>query len=85
MVELMRVFAETRAFREEAERARRLASTTSGRLQGELHQIAALYDKLADGKDPENPVRHTTFRATPPRLKQLARFLAAWPTSQEAL
>jgi hypothetical protein len=22
-----------------------------------------LYDKLADGKDPENPVRRTTFRA----------------------
>jgi hypothetical protein len=86
MVELVRVFAEARAFREEAERARRLASTTSGQLQGELHQIAALYDKLADGKhDPENPGRHTAFRATPPRLKQLARFLAAWPTSQEAL
>jgi hypothetical protein len=84
MVELVRVLAEARAFREEAERARRLASTTSGRLQGELHQIAALYDKLADGKDdPENPLRHTTFCATPPRLKQLARFLAAWPTSQE--
>ena len=79
MVEPVRVFAEARAFREEAERARGLAGTTSGRLRRELHQIAALYDKLADGRDPENLARHTTVSVTPPRLKRLARFLTAWP------
>jgi hypothetical protein len=50
MVELVRVFAEARALREEAERARRLARTTSSRLPDGLHQIAVLYDKLVDGE-----------------------------------
>lgn len=79
MVELVRVFAEARAFREEAERARRLAATTSGRLQGELHQIATLYDKLADGKDPENPARHPIVATALPQLERLSRFRTAWP------
>ena len=47
------VFAEARGFKAEADRARALARTTSGRLQGELHQIAALYERIADGKDPD--------------------------------
>lgn len=79
MVELVQVFAEARALRKEAERARRLAGTTSGRLQGELHQIATLYDKLADGKNPENPVRRAAVPVTLPRLKRLSRFTTAWP------
>jgi hypothetical protein len=80
MAELIQVFADARALREEAARARKLADTTSGRLQGELHQIAALYDGLADGKDIEQPSRHIALPLTPQRLKQLARFeTAAWP------
>jgi hypothetical protein len=79
-VELMQIFAEARAFRDEAARARKLAGTTSGRLQGELHQIAALYDRLADGKDPESPSRHIALPLTADRLTQLARFeTTAWP------
>jgi hypothetical protein len=80
MVDLVQVFSEARALREEAARARKLASTTSGRLQGELHQIASLYDRIADGKNPENPVRHVACAPTPHRLKQLARFeTGVWP------
>jgi hypothetical protein len=77
MVEPVLVFAEARGFRAEAERARALAHATSGRLQGELHQIAALYERIADGKDPDRLV--LTSRARPPQLKQIRRFSAAWP------
>lgn len=77
MVELVRVFADARGFREEANRARALASKMSGRLQGELHQIAALYEQIADGKHPDHLA--PMFRFAPPKMKQLARFSAAWP------
>jgi hypothetical protein len=71
------VFAEARGFKAEANRARALARTTSGRLQGELHQIAALYERIADGKDPDHlaPI----FRRRSPKLKQFRRFYAGWP------
>jgi hypothetical protein len=71
------VFAEARGFKAEADRARTLARTTSGRLQGELHQIAALYERIADGKDPDYlaPI----FRRRSPKMKQIKRFYAAWP------
>jgi hypothetical protein len=70
-------FAEARGFKAEADRARALARTTSGRLQGELHQIAALYERIADGKDPDYlaPI----FRQRSPRMKQIKRLYAAWP------
>jgi hypothetical protein len=80
MADLAQVFSEARAFREQAERARKLAGTTSSRLQGELYQSASLYDKLADGKDSESTTRHVAFPRPPHRLKQLAHFEnAAWP------
>jgi len=79
MADLAKIFADARAFREEAERARRLARTTSGQLQGELRQIAARYERLADGKDPETPVPRAVSRTASHALKQLARFSAAWP------
>jgi hypothetical protein len=79
MAELIQVLAAARGFREEATRARQLAGSTSGRLQGELHQIAAMYDKIADNGDPDHFVPPASRRANPPRLKQLARFRVAWP------
>ena len=71
------VFAEARGFKAEADRARALARTTSGRLQGELHQIAALYERIADGKDPDYlaPI----FRRRSPKMKQIRRFSTEWP------
>jgi hypothetical protein len=71
------VFAEARGFKAEADRARALARTTSGTLQGELHQIAALYERIADGKDPDylTPI----FRRRSPKMKQIRRFSAEWP------
>jgi hypothetical protein len=71
------VFAEARGFKAEADRARALARTTSGRLQGELHQIAALYERIADGKDPDYlaPI----FRRCSPKMKQIRRFSTEWP------
>jgi hypothetical protein len=77
MLESVLVFAEARGFREEANRARALARTTSGRLQGELHQIAALYERIADGKDPDYLA--PLLRVRSPKLKQIRRFSAAWP------
>jgi hypothetical protein len=70
-------------FREEAERARRLAAATTGLLRGELHRIAALYERLADGKDPEiHPARRVASRTTSPTTKRLARFSDAWPDAE---
>jgi len=71
------VFAEARGFKAEADRARALARTTSGHLQGELHQIAALYERIADGKDPDYlaPI----FRRRSPKMTQIRRFCASWP------
>jgi hypothetical protein len=71
------VFAEARGFKAEADRARALARTTSGRLQGELHQIAALYERIADGKDPDYLAPR--FRRRSPKMKQIRRFSAEWP------
>jgi hypothetical protein len=77
MSEALLVFAEARGFKAEADRARALARRTSGRLQGELHQIAALYERIADGKDPD---RFTPlFRARSPKMRQIKRFYADWP------
>jgi hypothetical protein len=47
---LTKVFAEARGYRDDAKRARRLAERAHGKLQNELLDIAALYDRLADGK-----------------------------------
>lgn len=55
---LHQVFADARGHREEATRARKLAETASGQLQGELLEIAALYEVLADGKDPDEVRSH---------------------------
>jgi hypothetical protein len=71
------VFAEARGFKSEADRARALARTTSGRLQGELHQIAALYERIADGKDPDYFA--PKFRRHSPKMQQIRRFYAGWP------
>jgi hypothetical protein len=79
MADLTKVFADAHGFRQEAERARRLASETTGGLQGELHRIAALYERIADGKDPENYHGRRLASRTTSRLKQLARFSDAWP------
>jgi hypothetical protein len=48
---LLQVFADSRAHREEAMRARKLAESAHGQLQSELLAIAELYEGLADGKD----------------------------------
>jgi hypothetical protein len=77
MSEPLLIFAEARGFKAEADRARTLARTTSGRLRGELHQIAALYERIADGKDPDRLA--PLFRARSPNMKQIRRFSAAWP------
>jgi len=53
MSALLEVFANARGLREEAARARKLAETADGRLQSELLEIATLYERLADGKDPD--------------------------------
>jgi hypothetical protein len=50
---LLQLFADARGHREEAKRARNVAETASGQLQWELLAIAALYDLLADGKNPD--------------------------------
>jgi hypothetical protein len=71
------VFAEARGFKAEADRARTLARTTSGRLQGELHQIAALYERIADGNDPDYLA--PKFRGRSPKMQQIRRFYASWP------
>ena len=77
MSDVIQVFAEARGFREEANRARALARTTRGRLRGELDQIAVLYERIADGRDPDHLA--PLFRTAPAKLKQLRRFSAAWP------
>ena len=77
MSEPLLVFAEARGFKAEADRARALACTTSGRLQGELHQIAALYERIADGKDPDRLT--PLYRARSPRMQQIRRFSGTWP------
>jgi hypothetical protein len=71
------VFAEARGFKAEADRARALARTASGHLQGELHRIVPLYERIADCKDPDYlaPI----FRRRSPKMKQISRFCAAWP------
>jgi len=77
MSEPLLVFDEARGFKAEAGRARALARRTSGRLRGELHQIAALYERIADGKDPDRVT--PLFRARSPKMQQIRRFSAAWP------
>jgi hypothetical protein len=54
---LLQLFADARGHREEAKRARKVAETASGQLQIELLAIAALYDLLADGKNPHEDER----------------------------
>jgi hypothetical protein len=54
---LHQLFADARGYRDEAKRARKFAETASGQLQSELLAIAALYDLLADGKDPDEDER----------------------------
>jgi len=78
MAELAKIFWDARAFREEAERARRLASAASGQLQGDLLEIGALYELLAAGKDPEH-MSSTPSRPAQPQTGRLARFVGSWP------
>ena len=75
-MDAVRIFADARGFREEANRARKLARKTSGRLQSELYQIAVLYEKIADGNDPDR--RPPIVGSAPPKMKELVRFSAAW-------
>jgi hypothetical protein len=53
MSALLQVFADAKGHRGEAVRARKLAEAAHGQLQSELLEIAALYECLADGKDPD--------------------------------
>lgn len=53
MAGLPKISSDARTFKEEAERAHRLASSTPGHLQGELLEIGALYELLAACNDPE--------------------------------
>ena len=45
--------ADARGYREEALRARKLADISFGQLRGESLEIAALYEILAVGRDPD--------------------------------
>jgi hypothetical protein len=79
MAELVEIFADARGLRAEASRARKLADASSGRLKGELYQLAMLYERIADGKDPDRSMRGAP-RSGAPKLSQLARFFSAgWP------
>jgi hypothetical protein len=60
---LHQIFADARGYRKEAVRARKLAETARGQLQGELLDIATLYEVLADGKDPDEVRTRFAYQA----------------------
>jgi hypothetical protein len=72
MSALLEVFADAQGLREEAARARNIAETACGTLQSELLEIAALYDHLADGRDPnENGQSHGSAHLARPAHRPL--------------
>jgi len=88
---LLRVFSDARGHREDAERARKLAETASGQLQSELLELAAQYDLLADGIDPDEDGRRTRFTLTTPARREIATYamtespIASRPLAEEAI
>jgi hypothetical protein len=72
---LLTVFANARGYRHEADRARALAGAASGQLRRELQEIAALYDRLADGKvDPTASTSAIERPANDIAVRAFARF-----------
>jgi hypothetical protein len=77
---LLTVFANARGYRHEADRARALAGAASGQLRRELREIAALYDRLADGMtDPTASTSTFERPASDIAASAFVRFRAPWP------
>lgn len=69
MAGLSEVSSNARAFGEGAEGARRLARSSSGQVQGELLEIAELYQLLAACNDPERQMSNATSGRAQPQTK----------------
>jgi len=80
MDKLLNISADAQGHRQEAKRARELAKVAAGKLQDELLEIAALYDRLADGRNGSELADCTVSAMTGKANAQaFARFRRPWP------